>query len=189
MLSDTAIMTCLTIGKLRINPLEAGHNQIQPSSVDLRLGFDFLTFNTHQRVCIDPMEDNTDLHQKISLSSASDEFVLHPGEFVLAATLETVGLPDDLVGSVNGKSSLGRLGLLIHATAGFIDPGFSGNITLELSNVAELPIKLRPMMRIAQVSFAQLDQPALRPYGHPDLGSKYQNQSGVEASRYHQNKP
>lgn len=184
-LSDGGIAEAIAEGNLVISPLD--RTLIQPSSIDVRLGNEFLVFDTHKRACIDPMEDNADLTRKVCLFSRDEEFILHPGEFVLAATHEAFTFPSHLVGQVNGKSSLGRLGLLIHATAGFVDPGFRGTITLELSNVAKLPIKLRPMMKIAQISFVTMDATAQRPYGHPALGSKYQDQVGVEASRYHKN--
>jgi dCTP deaminase len=186
-LSDGGIIERLDNGKLDIDPLD--RQLIQPSSIDVRLGFDFIIFNTHTTSRIDPTEDNSKLGQQVALTTTSDEFVLHPGEFALGTTHERFAFPADLVGQVNGKSSLGRLGLMIHATAGFIDPGFCGVITLELSNVAKLPIPLRPMMLIAQISFLQMDAPALRPYGSPGLASKYQNQGTVVASRYNLNYP
>jgi dCTP deaminase len=183
-LSDGTIRHLLAEGKLVIDPIEEG--QIQPASVDVRLGDEFLVFRNHTCEVIDPYEKPSDLTELVEVG-ADSAFVLHPGEFVLGTTLETVSLPDDLVARVEGKSSLGRLGLLIHATAGFVDPMFSGRVTLELSNVATLPIKLWPGMRIGQFSFHKIDKPVERGYGHPDLGSKYMNQSGPMASQYQEN--
>ena len=183
-LSDGTIRKLLADGKLVVEPIEDG--QIQPASVDVRLGDEFLVFRNHTCEVIDPYEKPSDLMELVTVAAGS-AFVLHPGEFVLGTTLETVSLPDDLVARVEGKSSLGRLGLLIHATAGFVDPMFSGRVTLELSNVATLPIKLWPGMRIGQFSFHKIDKPVERGYGHPELGSKYMNQSGPVASQYQEN--
>lgn len=181
-LSDGSIRRLLDQGRLIIDPLEA--SQIQPASVDVRLGPEFLVFRNHTTEVIDPFQKPGDLMEKIVVPEGQG-FILHPGEFVLGTTMEQIGLPDDLVARVEGKSSLGRLGLLIHATAGFVDPGWKrGQITLELSNVATLPIKLWPGMRIGQLSFHSLDAPAERPYGHPELNSKYVGQSGPVASQY-----
>jgi dCTP deaminase len=144
-------------------------------------------FRNHTAEYIDPWGEHTDLTELIEIAEGT-AFVLHPGEFVLGSTIERIGLPDDIVARVDGKSSLGRLGVLIHATAGFIDAGFNGQITLELSNVATLPIRLWPGMKIGQISFMRLDEPVERPYGHPELGSKYQNQSGPVASEYRHNR-
>lgn len=185
-LSDGTIQTLLAAGEIKIDPLEDG--QIQPASVDLRLGSSFRILMNHTATCIDPFHSQPDLTQEVVVR-AGDPFVLHPGEFVLATTMECVSLPNDLVARVDGKSSLGRWGLLIHATAGFVDSGFTGEITLELSNVATLPVKLWPGMKIGQISFMQLDAPSVRPYGHPDLGSKYQGQRGATASEYRRNDP
>jgi dCTP deaminase len=161
---------------------------VQPSSIDVRLDRFFRVFNNTRYTHIDPSVQQDDLTSLVE--PVDDEpFVLHPGEFVLGSTFELVTLPDDLAGRLEGKSSLGRLGLLIHATAGFVDPGWTnGQITLELSNVAPLPIRLWPGMKIAQFSFVQMDAAAERPYGHPDLGSKYQGQDGPVASKYRQNR-
>lgn len=184
-LSDGTIRSLLASGTLIIEPLLP--EQVQPASVDVRLGDEFLVFRNHSAEVIDPFERPPDLMETISVPD-DHAFVLHPGEFVLGTTLEMIGLPDDLVARVEGKSSLGRLGLLIHATAGFVDPGWSrGQITLELSNVATLPIKLWPGMKIGQLSFHTLDAPAERPYGHPDLNSKYVGQVGPVASAYQRN--
>ncbi|MEI8083990.1 MAG: dCTP deaminase, partial [Actinomycetes bacterium] len=178
-LSDGTIRRMLESGKLIIEPIDP--SQIQPASVDVRLGDEFLVFRNHTCEVIDPYRKPSDLMEKVTVEEG-DAFVLHPGEFVLGTTLEVVGLPDDLVARVEGKSSLGRLGLLIHATAGFVDPLFRGQVTLELSNVATLPIKLWPGMRIGQFSFHKIDQSVERGYGHPELGSKYMDQQGPVAS-------
>ncbi len=184
-LSDGAIRRLLDAGRLIIDPMEPG--QVQPASVDIRLGDAFLVFRNHTAEVIDPFDRADDLTEEIRVADGQ-AFILHPGEFVLGTSLEAIGLPDDVVARVEGKSSLGRLGLLIHATAGFVDPGWTrGQITLELSNVATLPIKLWPGMRIGQLSFHMLDAPAERPYGHPELGSKYVGQSGPVASLYRDN--
>jgi len=184
-LSDGTIRELLADGTLVVDPIDQA--QIQPASVDVRLSNEFLVFRNHTCEVIDPFDKPSDLMEKVSVAEG-DAFVLHPGEFVLGSTLETVGLPDDLVARVEGKSSLGRLGLLIHATAGFVDPMFSGQVTLELSNVATLPIKLWPGMRIGQFSFHKIDKAVERGYGHPELNSKYMNQSGPVASQYQANK-
>ncbi len=184
-LSDGTIRRLLEGGRLIIDPIE--DVQIQPASVDVRLGREFLVFRNHVTEVIDPYDKPADLNERVTVASGT-AFVLHPGEFVLATTVESIGLPDDLVARVEGKSSLGRLGLLIHATAGFVDPGWPrGQITLELSNVATLPIKLWPGMRVGQLSFQTLDAPAERPYGHADLNSKYVGQSGPVSSQYDRN--
>src|ERR1700741_4222971 len=156
---------------------------LQPSSIDVRLDRYFRVFNNTRYTHIDPSQQQDAL---TSLVEAVDEepFVLHPGEFVLGSTFEAVDLPDDLAGRVEGKSSLGRLGLLNHSTAGFVDPGWDGHITLELSNVNTIPITLYPGMRIGQLSFFRLSSPAERPYGTPGVGSSYQGQSGPTPSRY-----
>lgn len=183
-LSDGTIRALLASGRLVIDPIDA--DQVQPASVDVRLGDRFLVFRNHTVDSIDPFRPSADLTAPVEVPEGSP-FVLHPSEFVLGTTLERVEMPDDLVSRVEGKSSLGRVGLLIHATAGFVDPGFRGQITLELSNVSPLPIKLWPGMRIGQLSFHNLDKAAERPYGHPDLGSKYNDQAGPVGSRYGDN--
>ncbi len=184
-LSDGTIRRLIAEGKIRIEPFEERH--IQPASVDVRLGASFLAFRRHTNSDIDPWQVNESLMEPVEVEDGAP-FILHPGEFVLGTTLERLTLPDNIVARIEGKSSLGRLGLLIHATAGFVDPGWTdGQITLELSNVAPLPIRLWPGMRIAQFSFVQMDAPAERPYGHPSLGSKYQGQQGPVASRYRDN--
>ncbi len=159
---------------------------IQPASVDVRIDRYFRLFDNHKYPFIDPAEDQPELTHLIEV--APDEpFILHPGEFVLASTFELVSLPDDVAARLEGKSSLGRLGLLTHSTAGFIDPGFSGHITLELSNVATLPIKLWPGMKIGQLCFFQLSSASEKPYGSAEYSSRYQGQRGPTASRSFQN--
>jgi dCTP deaminase len=159
---------------------------IQPSSVDVRLDRLFRTFENHRYAHIDPAENQPDLTREVGV--ASDEaFILHPGEFVLGSTYEVITLPDDIAGRLEGKSSLGRLGLLTHSTAGFIDPGFSGHVTLELSNVATLPIKLWPGMKIGQLALFRLSSPAEHPYGSAVYGSRYQGQRGPTPSKAYLN--
>jgi dCTP deaminase len=183
-LSDRTIREQLAAGRIAIDPLD--DSCIQPSSVDLRLDKLFRVFLNHTMSVIDVRRDLTDLTQEVEIAEG-DAFILHPGEFVLGSTAERVSLPDDIVARIEGKSSLGRLGLLIHSTAGFIDAGFSGHITLELSNVANLPITLYPGMKIGQVSFLQMTTPADVPYGSSKVGSKYQGQRGPTPSRYWEN--
>ena len=183
-LSDRTIREELGAGRIVIDPLD--EQCIQPSSVDLRLDRLFRVFLNHTMPVIDVKEDLEDLTRLVEIGEG-EAFILHPGEFVLGSTYEKVSLPDDLVGRIEGKSSLGRLGLLIHSTAGFIDAGFSGHITLELSNVANLPITLYPGMKIGQVSFLRMTTPADVPYGSARVGSKYQGQRGPTPSRYWEN--
>lgn len=182
-LSDRTIRKEIAEGRIVIEPLD--ESCIQPSSVDLRLDRLFRVFLNHTMPVIDVKEDLEDLTRLVEISE-DDAFILHPGEFVLASTLERLALPDDLVARIEGKSSLGRLGLLIHSTAGFVDAGWDGHITLELSNVANLPITLYPGMKIGQVSFLQMTTPADEPYG-AGRGSKYQHQRGPTPSRYWEN--
>ena len=167
-----------------LDPLDLG--MVQPSSVDVRLDRLFRLFDNHKYQHIDPAVDQPDLTRLVEVD-AMESFVLHPGEFVLGATYEAVTLPDDIAARLEGKSSLGRLGLLTHSTAGFIDPGFSGHVTLELSNVATLPITLWPGMKIGQLCFFRLSSPAEHPYGSDKYGSRYQGQRGPTASRSFQN--
>lgn len=167
-----------------LDPLDLG--MVQPSSVDVRLNRFFRLFDNHKYQHIDPAVDQPDLTRLVEVD-AMESFVLHPGEFVLGATYEAVTLPDDIAARLEGKSSLGRLGLLTHSTAGFIDPGFSGHVTLELSNVATLPITLWPGMKIGQLCFFRLSSPAEHPYGSDKYGSRYQGQRGPTASRSFQN--
>src|SRR5689334_11856195 len=159
---------------------------VQPSSVDVRLDRFFRLFDNHKYAVIDPAQHQPDLTRLVEVEG-DDAFVLHPGEFVLGSTFETVTLPDDVAARLEGKSSLGRLGLLTHSTAGFIDPGFTGHITLELSNVTNLPITLWPGMKIGQLCLFRLSTPAERPYGSQGVGSRYQGQRGPTASRAHLN--
>jgi dCTP deaminase len=159
---------------------------IQPSSIDVRLDRFFRLFDNHKYPFIDPAEDQPELTHLVEVE-AEQPFILHPGEFVLGSTYEQVSLPDDVAARLEGKSSLGRLGLLTHSTAGFIDPGFTGHVTLELSNVATLPIKLWPGMKIGQMCFFRLSSAAERPYGSSEYSSRYQNQRGPTASRSFQN--
>ena len=159
---------------------------IQPSSIDVRLDRFFRVFENHRYPHIDPAADQSDLTREVE-PEGDEPFILHPGEFVLGSTYEVVTLPDDIAARVEGKSSLGRLGLLTHATAGFVDPGFSGHVTLELANVATLPIKLYPGMKIGQLCFFRLCSPAEHPYGSAKYGSRYQGQRGPTPSRSFQN--
>ena len=183
-LSDRSIREAVAGGRIVIDPLDEA--RIQPSSVDLKLDRLFRVFRNHTAGVIDVKEDLEDLTELIQVPE-DGVFMLHPGEFVLGSTYERVALGNDVVGRLDGKSSLGRLGLLIHSTAGFIDPGFDGHITLELSNVASLPITLYPGMRIGQISFLAMTTPADCPYGSGPLGSKYQGQRGPTPSRYYEN--
>lgn len=183
-LSDRSIREQVAAGRVTIEPLADG--AIQPSSVDLRLDRYFRVFRNHTMGCIDVKKDLGSLTDLVEID-ADGVFILHPGEFVLGCTLERVSLPDDLVGRLEGKSSLGRLGLLIHSTAGFVDAGWQGQLTLELSNVATLPITLYPGMKIGQISFIAMSTPADNPYGSRAVGSKYQGQVGPIASRYWEN--
>ena len=180
--SDRTIKEAIAAGRVLIDPYDEA--MVQPSSVDLRCDSYFRVFENHRYPLIDPKAPQEDL-TKLVEADADEPFILHPGEFVLGATLETIGLADDIVARLEGKSSLGRLGLLIHSTAGFIDPGFKGQVTLELSNVANLPIAIYPGMKIGQISFYELSTPAENPYGSAGAGSKYQGQTGPTASRVH----
>ena len=180
--SDRTICESIASGRIKIDPYEPA--MVQPSSVDLRCGSVFRVFENHRYPLIDPRHPQEDLTSPVD-ASADEPFILHPGEFVLGSTLEVIGLGDDVVARLEGKSSLGRLGLLIHSTAGFIDPGFVGQVTLELSNVATLPIAIYPGMKIGQVSFYELSTAADHPYGSPEAGSKYQGQSGPTPSLVH----
>ena len=181
-LSDRSIREELAAGRIVIDPL--GDDAIQPSSVDLHCDSLFRVFRNDTTPFIDPKQSQEDLTELVEVAE-DGAFILHPGEFVLGQTLEWVELPDDLVARLEGKSSLGRLGLLIHSTAGYVDPGWKGTLTLELSNVANLPIALYFGMRIGQISFFRMTSPVERPYGSKDLGSKYQGQSEPTASAFH----
>ena len=180
LLSDRDIRAEVDAGRVVLDPYEP--EMVQPSSIDVRLDRYFRLFDNHKYPVIDPAEEQPELTRLVEV--ASDEaFVLHPGEFVLASTYEFVTLPDDVSSRLEGKSSLGRLGLLTHSTAGFIDAGFSGHVTLELSNVATLPIKLWPGMKIGQLCFFRLSSVVEHPYGSDRYGSRYQGQRGPTASR------
>jgi len=183
-LSDRSIREAIESGRLVIDPYDAGC--VQPSSYDVRVGDAFRVFHNARHPYIDVREPLDDLTELVTVPEG-ERFILHPGEFVLGTTLEWVKLPDDLVARLEGKSSLGRLGLLIHSTAGFVDPGFSGRVTLELSNVANLPIAIYPGMKIGQISFQTMTTPAEHPYGSTEVGSKYQGQEGPTPSRYFEN--
>ena len=184
LLSDRDIAAQIEAGRVRLDPYDPA--MVQPSSVDVRLDRYFRLFDNHKYPFIDPAEEQPELTRLVEVDP-DEAFILHPGEFVLASTLEQVSLPDDIAARVEGKSSLGRLGLLTHATAGFVDPGFTGHVTLELSNVATLPIKLWPGMKIGQLCFFQLSSPAEHPYGTRQRGSHYQGQRGPTASRSFEN--
>ncbi len=185
-LSDRTLREEIASGRILIDPFVA--DNVQPSSIDLTVDRYFRVFRNHTARVIDVKENQEDLTELVEIG-IDDVFILHPGEFVLGATAERIGVPDDLVGRIEGKSSLGRLGLLIHSTAGFIDPGFDGHITLELANVANLPITIYPGMKIGQVSFLRMTSPAEHPYGSKAAGSKYQGQRGPTPSRYYANFP
>jgi dCTP deaminase len=184
-LSDRTIREELTAGRIVIEPFD--DSCIQPSSVDLHLDRYFRVFRNHTMPVIDVRLNLEELTELIDVGEEGQPFILHPGEFVLGSTLERVAIPSDLVGRLEGKSSLGRLGLLIHTTAGFVDAGWDGQLTLELSNVASLPITLYPNMKIGQISFMRMTTPADNPYGSSKVGSKYQNQRGPRPSRYWEN--
>ena len=182
-LSDTDILRRLETGDLHIEHLSDIDLQVQPASVDLRLGTEFLEFQRTNIPCIHPnSEQEVEEYVTETVVEQGEEFVLHPGDFVLGTTVERVSIPTDLIAHVEGRSSLGRLAIVVHATAGLCDPGFIGKITLELSNLGTAPVALTPGMRISQLTFTELSSPADRPYG-PSRGSKYQGQSGPQASR------
>ena len=180
-LSDGTIRALVEAGRIVIEPWEPAH--VQPASVDLRLGDSFRVFHNHRTSAIDLREPPAHLTEEVRVGP-DEPFVIHPGEFCLGRTEEWVELPDDIVARVEGKSILGRLGLIVHATAGFVDPGFRGTLTLELNNLTRVPIKLYAGLPIAQLSLMALDAPALRPYGHEQLGSHYQGQVEATESRY-----
>ena len=181
-LADGDIRAAIEAGRIRIDPFDL--QCLQPSSVDLHLDREFRVFHNHRYPYIDPRREQADLTE-VTAVAPDEPFILHPGEFVLGQTLEWVELPDDIVARLEGRSSLGRLGLLIHSTAGYVDPGWKGNLTLELSNVASLPIALYFGMRIGQISFFEMSSPVERPYGSKGLGSRYQGQSTPTASGAH----
>jgi len=177
-LSDKDILQRVKRGDLKIEPFDESF--VQPSTVDLHLSEELRVFDNWEIGVID-VKEKCDVSRVIKISS--DGFIIHPGEFLLGSTVEKITLPDDLAGKLEGRSSLGRLGLVIHATAGYVDPGFSGWLTFELSNLSRLPIKIYPQMKIAQICFFQMSSPVLHPYGSKELGSKYQGQKGPTASR------
>ena len=180
LLSDRDIRAEIAAGRVAVEPF--AESMVQPSSVDVRLDRYFRVFENHKYSVIDPSIEQSELTREV-IVEPNEHFILHPGEFVLASTYEIITLPDDIAGRLEGKSSLGRLGLLTHSTAGFIDPGFSGHITLELSNVANLPVKLFPGMKIGQLCLIKLSSPAEHPYGSAVYASRYQGQRGPTASR------
>jgi len=184
LLSDRDIRAGIDSGRIGLEPWSP--EMVQPSSVDVRLDRFFRTFENHRYPHIDPAAEQPELTREIAVAP-EDPFILHPGEFVLGSTYEVVSLGEDVAARLEGKSSLGRLGLLTHSTAGFIDPGFSGHVTLELSNVATLPIKLWPGMKIGQLCFFALSSPAENPYGSAVYGSRYQGQRGPTPSRSYLN--
>jgi dCTP deaminase len=184
LLSDRDILDEIDNKRVGLDPFEP--EMVQPSSIDVRLDRFFRVFENHRYPHIDPSADQPDLTRMVE-PEGDEPFILHPGEFVLGSTYEVVTLPDDVAARLEGKSSLGRLGLLTHSTAGFIDPGFSGHVTLELSNVATLPIKLWPGMKIGQLCFFRLSSPSEHPYGSEKYGSRYQGQRGPTPSRSFQN--
>lgn len=180
-LSDGTILELVQAGRIEIDPWDP--DMVQPASIDLRLGDSFRVFHNHRVSAIDLRDPPENLTEAVVVTDG-EPFVIHPGEFCLGRTLEWVRIPDDIVARIEGKSSLGRLGLIVHATAGFCDPGFQGTLTLELNNLTRVPIKLYPNLPIAQLSFMTLDRPALKPYGSPGLGSHYQGQRAATESRY-----
>jgi dCTP deaminase len=184
LLSDRDIKAEIELGRVKLEPFDP--LMIQPSSIDVRLDRFFRTFENHRYPFIDPRQEQTELTRAVEVRP-DEAFVLHPGEFALGSTYEVVSLPDDIAARVEGKSSLGRLGLLTHATAGFVDPGFSGHVTLELSNVSTLPIMLWPGMKIGQLCFFKLTSPAEHPYGSSIYGSRYQGQRGPTPSKSYLN--
>ncbi len=182
-LSDGTIRRLVEDGRIKIDPWDEA--LVQPASVDLRLGDSFRVFHNHRASAIDLRDPPQHLTEEVKVTG-DEPFVIHPGEFALGRTMEWVELPDDIVARIEGKSSLGRLGLIVHATAGFCDPGWKGTLTLELANLTRVPILLYHGLAIAQLSFMALDVPAERPYGHEELGSHYQGQVDATASRYGQ---
>jgi dCTP deaminase len=180
-LSDGTIRRLVAEGRIVIDPWDETH--VQPASVDLRLGDSFRVFHNHRVTAIDLRDPPRNLTEEVVVPDGVP-FAIHPGEFALGRTLEHVELPDDIVARIEGKSSLGRLGLIVHATAGFVDPGFRGSLTLEITNLTRVPIKLYAGLPIAQLSFMALDRPAERPYGSEELGSHYQGQVAATESRY-----
>jgi dCTP deaminase len=183
-LSDRTLREQIAAGRIVIEPFDDA--LVQPSSIDVKISNLFRVFRNHTAAVIDVKENQENLTELITIAD-DGVFMLHPGEFVLGSTLERIAVPDDLVARIEGKSSLGRLGLIIHSTAGFIDAGFDGHVTLELANLANLPITLYPGMKIGQISFIKMTSPAENPYGSGAKGSKYQGQRGPTPSRYFEN--
>ncbi len=182
-LSDTDLLERLQQGDLVVDPIDDLDTQVQPASIDMRLGSEFLEFQRTNIPCIHPNRaDEVDEYVRETYVDEGDEFILHPGDFVLGTTKERVEIPPDLVATVEGRSSLGRLAVVVHATAGFVDPGYRGQITLELSNLGAAPVALSPGMRVSQLVFTELRSPSTRPYG-AERGSKYQDQVGPRASK------
>ena len=186
-LSDTDIKKCLDNGKIVIHPLEDPDIQIQPSSVDLRIGREFKGFKIIRKPVIDPMEKgDLESYMESYYLDEGEPFIIHPGEFALATTYETVKVPGDLVARVEGRSSMGRLGITMHVTAGYIDPGFHGKITLEISNIGKMPVALYTGQRVCQIVFETMTSPSEKPYGHPDRDSKYMGQERPISSKIKQ---
>jgi dCTP deaminase len=186
-LSDKDIKEHLKKGLIVIDPLENPLMQIQPSSVDLRIGNEFKGFKIIRKPCIDPMDkSDIDSYMESYYISENEPFIIHPGEFALATTYETIKLPDNLVARVEGRSSMGRLGITMHVTAGYIDPGFCGKITLEISNIGKMPVALYTGQRVCQIVFETMTSPSEKPYGHPDRDSKYMGQKSPETSKIKQ---
>ena len=185
-LSDKDLKNYISKGKITIDPLES-EKQIQPSSIDLRMGNEFKTFKLIRKPYIDPKDEEEIASYMESIIIDDEEpFIIHPNEFALATTHEYVKVPDDLVARVEGRSSMGRLGVTMHVTAGFIDPGFEGRITLEISNIGTMPVALYPGQRVCQLVFETMTSPSEKPYGHPDRNSKYMGQQSPESSRIKQ---
>ncbi|MDD5959199.1 dCTP deaminase [Methanobrevibacter wolinii] len=182
-LSDQDLKEYIKNKKIIIDPLK-DEEQIQPSSVDMRLGDEFKVFKVIRKPYIDPKDDE-DLasYMESIIVENNNAFIIHPGEFALATTYEYVKVPNDLVARVEGRSSMGRLGVTMHVTAGYIDPGFEGKITLEISNIGAMPVALYPGQRVCQLVFETMTNPAEKPYGHPDRNSKYMGQKSPETSR------
>ena len=186
-LSDKDIKKCLEEGKIAIDPLKNIEKQVQPSSVDLRIGNEFKVFKIIKKPFIDPRDpENLDSYMESMYVENDEAFIIHPNEFALATTYETIKVPDDLVARVEGRSSMGRLGITMHVTAGYIDPGFEGKITLEISNIGKMPVALYPGQRACQIVFETMTSKAEKPYGHPDRDSKYMGQTRPESSRIKQ---
>ena len=182
-LSDKTLREYLKEGKLTIDPL-LDEKQIQPSSIDMRLGDEFKVFKVIRKPYIDPKDEEEIASYMESITVPKGEsFIIHPNEFALATTLEYVKVPDDLVARVEGRSSMGRLGVTMHVTAGFIDPGFEGKITLEISNIGAMPVALYPGQRVCQIVFETMTTPSELPYGHPERNSKYMGQTKPESCR------